>query len=88
MSNDTTTTLNPGVGGDVMDESSVVQADGSTTVKRTRVDVGFSGPNESQASIVGKDSPLPSHDEAVLKVLTDISNSLNDIKEILISSIE
>ena len=38
---DTTTTLNPGTGGDVMDESLVLQADGTTEAKRPRVVVGF-----------------------------------------------
>lgn len=36
---DTTTTLNPGVGGDTMDESLVTQA-GGTSAKRPRVVVG------------------------------------------------
>lgn len=36
---DTTTTLNPGVGGDVMDESQATQASG-TVAKRPRVVIG------------------------------------------------
>lgn len=35
--NDTTTTLNTGTGGDVMDESLVTQSDGVTEAKRPRV---------------------------------------------------
>lgn len=35
--NDTTTSLNAGVGGDVMDESLVTQFDGTTQAKRPRV---------------------------------------------------
>lgn len=37
MANDTTTTLNPGAAGDVMDESLVTQSNGTTTAKRPRV---------------------------------------------------
>lgn len=39
--NDTTTALNPGAGGDSMDESLVVQSDGATLAKRPRVVMGF-----------------------------------------------
>lgn len=44
---DTTTTLNTGSGGDVMDETSALQSDGLTTAKRPRVvlggDAGYNG---------------------------------------------
>lgn len=38
--NDTTTLLNPGVGGDTMDESLVLQSDAVTSAKRPRVVIG------------------------------------------------
>lgn len=38
--NDTTTVLNPGTGGDSMDESSVPQDDATTIAKRPRVVLG------------------------------------------------
>lgn len=38
---DTTTELNAGTGGDIMDESLVLQADGTTEAKRPRVVPGF-----------------------------------------------
>lgn len=40
MPNDTTTILNTGVGGDVMDESLVTQKTSGTAAKRARVAVG------------------------------------------------
>lgn len=60
---DTTTVLNPGVGGDSMDEALVTQADGATTGKRPRVDVGFQTDGEDQRHrVVSRMSPLPIED--------------------------
>lgn len=53
--NDTTTTLNPGVGGDVMDESLVTQeVDGLTAAKRPRVVLGGDG-----GELFGDENPMP-----------------------------
>jgi hypothetical protein len=58
MSN-TTTTLNPGSGGDVMDESLVTQSDGSTQAKRPRVVIGGDASGSALVDPVNAD-PGPS----------------------------
>lgn len=56
---DTTTTLNPGSGGDKMDESLVTQSDGLTQAKRQRVvvggDAGFDGTQNDLVQPVAAD---------------------------------
>lgn len=54
---DTTTVLNPGVGGDSMDESLVTQSDGTTQVKRPRV-----VPGDDEGNLFGKKNPMPVQD--------------------------
>jgi hypothetical protein len=67
---DTTTTLNPGAAGDVMDESLALQGDGLTSAKRPRVtiggDVGFDGTKNDLVQPVRKD---PGASPASLPVL-------------------
>lgn len=43
MGSDTVTNLNPGAGGDPMDESLATQSDGSTQGKRPRVELALGG---------------------------------------------
>lgn len=52
--NDTTTQLNTGSGGDLMDESLVTQADGVTAAKRPRVVLG-----DDNGELYGDENPLP-----------------------------
>lgn len=59
MSNDTTTTLNPGSAGDVMDESLVTQEDG-TEAKRPRVVLG-----DDDGALYNQTNPVPVHDRTV-----------------------
>lgn len=80
--NDTTTELNPGSGGDTMDETSVVQSDGETSAKRPRVDVGFAGDDE-QGRLVAKGNPLPVSNEEVREVLQGIAKDLSELKSIV-----
>jgi len=74
--NDATTILNPGVGGDTMDESSVTQnnTDGSTTTaKRARVVMGFDdGTLLGHQGDNGLGVPAQTWDE-------DANNKLDDI---------
>lgn len=56
---DTTTTLNPGAGGDVMDESLVKQSDGSTQAKRPRVVAG-----DDDGNLFGARNPMPVTDRS------------------------
>lgn len=51
---DTTTTLNSGTGGDVMDESTVTQASG-TTAKRTRVVIAGDSVGKAVCDVVNTD---------------------------------
>lgn len=49
MTTETTTTLNPGAGGDALDERTVTQADGSTQAKRAVVAIaGHNGSDNVQ----------------------------------------
>lgn len=75
---DTTTVLNPGVGGDILDESSVVQTDGVTVAKRPRVEVALAG--DGTPRLVGSDFQLPTHDERVLVVLSSILEEMRAIR--------
>lgn len=86
MSNDTTTVLNPGVGGDAMDETSVIQDDGVTVAKRARVDVGFQT-DDTPGQLVSKDSPLPV-EARELAVLELILKELTEIKLLLSAALE
>lgn len=52
---DTTTTLNPGSGGTVMDESLVTQSDGSTQAHRTRVVIGADDDGEALVNPLAED---------------------------------
>lgn len=74
----TTTTLNPGTGGDAMDETSVTQADGSTVAKRANVAVGFSA-SDPQDRIVGSSFPLPTADGPALEALERIASAVEGI---------
>lgn len=75
---DSSTTLNPGVGGDVLDESSVVQSDGSTVAKRPRVDIGFQS-DDPEGRLVAKGTPLPVDNPQ----LDRIANTLDEIRDLL-----
>lgn len=82
MANDTQTTLNPGTGGDVMDETLATRADG-TQAKRPRVVLGTDG-----GPLVGRDTgevALPTRDDAVLEALNSIDQKLGTIIELLAS---
>lgn len=84
MAEDASTTLNPGVGGDALDETSVVQADGATSVKRARVDVGFAA-DDDRGRLVGKDTPLPvdAGGSALERMASDIAEIKNLLKMLL-----
>lgn len=79
--NDTTTVLSPAAapGGDVMDESLVVQSDGVTAAKRERVDVGFQAYDE-QERIVSTTMPLPVGDKEAVEALQQIASDIREIR--------
>lgn len=82
MPNDTSTVLNPGVGGDAMDETLATRADG-TQVKRPRVVLGT-----DDGRLVGSaagDAVLPTRDDQVLAALNSIDQKLGTIIELLAS---
>jgi hypothetical protein len=87
MSTDTTTVLNPGSGGDSMDESSVVQADGSTTAKQPRVHVAF-GADDVRSRLVSNSSPLPVADERALALLQQMADDVREMKIALLTFID
>lgn len=74
-SNDTTTTLYPGVGGDTMAESLLTLADGSTQAKAPRVVLA-----SDDGSLVGKLSPLAvslcQDDRVLLETIRDLLSQL------------
>lgn len=89
MFNNTTTELNAGTGGSVMDESLVthVAQDGTETVThRTRVVPGADDGNVLRTLPVplGTSAPaLPMLDVDVVRKLEGIQSTLNDIRELL-----
>lgn len=85
MASDTTTVLNPGVGGDSMDESSVKQADGDTSAKRARVDLGF-GSDDARGRLVGPRDPLPVEERGTA-LLEQIADDIHAIRELLTAAL-
>lgn len=83
---DTTTVLNSGSGGDSLDESALVQADGSTEVKRARVDIGF-GDGTPRGQLVDGDTPLPVEASGVIEVLERIDAHLIELTKLLLDHI-
>lgn len=76
---DTTTVLNPGVGGDSLDESLVTQSDGITAAKRQRVVVGDDAGNlfDAQRPMpVGDASQRAAHERAQLSSYARLDISL------------
>ena len=83
---DTTTTLNPGTGGDAMDETLALQGDGSTTGKRPRVEIALAEDPGSSGTpkLVNKTNPLPvTVDAEILECLTEILTELRWIRSVL-----
>lgn len=89
--NDTTTTLNSGSGGDLMDESLVTQEDG-TEAKRPRVVLGgddgslaaFATDAESRVGLV---VVLDAGSRAVLDELLVAQRKTNDLLELLLEAL-
>ena len=66
---DTTTTLNPGVGGDVMDEALITQpGDGTTQAKRPRVQIGGGASGAALVEPVAAEPALSSYSIPALAV--------------------
>jgi len=80
---DTTTTLNAGSGGDVMDESSVYQSDGVTIAKRPRVVLGDDDGN----LLGGGGLPLKTADNEIAEALTQIADDIHAIRFLLESAL-
>lgn len=86
---DTTTQLNVGSGGDLMDESAVVQNDGTTTAKRPRVELALADdPGATNGGttprLVNKNNPLPVSDEgSLLEIAMQILEELRQIRALL-----
>ena len=83
---DTTTTLNLGAGGDVMDESLVTQGDGSTQAKRPRVELAHSA--KPGTPLVRDDLPQPVADEVLRGALLQIADDIHAIRMLLTSALE
>lgn len=88
--NDTTTTLNPGSGGDTMDESLVTQSDGVTQAKRPRVVIGG---NAGSGDLVQPTASDPGANPYSLPTLlqgvvndTPTSYSIGDIRALLLTT--
>ena len=82
---DTTTQLNPGSGGDLMDESLVTQADRVTQAKRPRVVQGFDDGTlaASTTNRAGEKVPVISLGDAVIHTLEAMSEKQDRIIELL-----
>lgn len=80
---DTKTTLNPGVGGDVMGESAAVQKDGDTetNVKHPRVALALAERNIPR--LVSRDTPLPVGGDEVVRNLERIAIATEEIRDLL-----
>ena len=75
MATDATTVLNPGVGGDSMDESQHFQRDGATQAKSPRVVLVL-----DDGSVIGVAKPLPvALSSADSRVLADIRDLLKKL---------
>jgi hypothetical protein len=70
--NDTSTVLNPGVGGDTMDESTVTQVTTGTATKRARVAVGGDDGALQTFTEVGSDVAADVNDKQVLAALNEL----------------
>lgn len=81
---DTVTELNPGSGGDKMDEESAVQADSETIAKRPRVQLGYTDGDERQR-LVSPEFPLPTTDRKVIELLTELLAETKEVKLLLMS---
>lgn len=81
--NDTTTVLSPAAapGGDVMDESLIVQSDGVTQAKRERVDLGFQA-NDPQERLVSTTMSLPVGDREVADLLRQLLGEVRAVREL------
>jgi hypothetical protein len=75
---DTKTTLNPGTGGDDMDESLVIQSDGVTAAKRPRVVMGL-----DDGRLIHLGNALPVTDPDVVGVLKEIRDDMRVIRLLL-----
>lgn len=80
---DTTTTLNPGSGGDAMDESLVTQSDGATLAKRPRVDVGYQSSDGKTGRLVDESRGLPVRDETARTHLEQMAEEMRAIRMML-----
>lgn len=82
MATDTTTQLNPGTGGDQMDESLVTQSDGVTQAKRPRV-----VPAHDDGRVANKYAPSFAADEQAHVQLDQIARRLDDIYMLLLTAL-
>ena len=79
---DSTTVLNPGLGGDTIDDTLVVQSDGTTQAKRSRVEIGVT--EDAIPTLVGDQNPFPveMNQEAIL--LQEIRDELRELRKLLV----